>query len=77
MKIEIEITETEIKNLKRIRNYFGVHNKTALGHMAYIELAKLIKNLNTHKEQLPCPECSDYGRLDNKDGTVRTCPCHY
>jgi hypothetical protein len=28
-------------------------------------------------EQLPCPKCSNYGRIDNPDGTVSTCPCHY
>ena len=28
-------------------------------------------------EQLPCPKCGDYGTIDNQDGTVSTCPCHY
>ena len=28
-------------------------------------------------EQLPCSKCGDYGTMDNQDGTVSTCPCHY
>lgn len=28
-------------------------------------------------EQLPCPHCGDYGTIDNQDGTISTCPCHY
>ena len=32
MKIEIEITEQEIKDLKLIRNYFGEHDKNQLEH---------------------------------------------
>lgn len=46
MKIEIEITESEIKDLKRIRNYFGEHDKTQLEHLAYSELDKLVKKLS-------------------------------
>jgi len=45
MKIEIEITEAEIKNLKLIRNYFGEHDRTMLEHMAYSELDRLVKKL--------------------------------
>jgi hypothetical protein len=28
-------------------------------------------------EQLPCRKCGDYGTIDNQEGTVSTCPCHY
>lgn len=45
MKIEIEITEQEIKDLKLIRNYFGEHDKTPFEHLAYSELDKLVKKL--------------------------------
>jgi hypothetical protein len=45
MKIEIEITEQEIKDLKLIRKYFGEHDKTQLEHLAYSELDKLVKKL--------------------------------
>ena len=45
MKIEIEITEQEIKDLKLIRNYFGEHDKTQLEHLAYSGLYKLVKKL--------------------------------
>jgi len=45
MKYEIELHEEEIQNLKRIRNYFGEHDKNMLEHMAYAMLDKLVKNL--------------------------------
>lgn len=45
MKVTIEITEQEIKDLKLIRNYFGEHDKTQLEHLAYSELDKLVKKL--------------------------------
>ena len=43
---------------------------------------KLLEALTTpvvvgQSEQLPCPKCGDYGTIDNQDGTVSTCPCHY
>lgn len=46
MKVTIEISEQEIKDLKRIRNYFGEHDKTQLEHLAYSELDNLLKKLN-------------------------------
>ncbi len=45
MKITIEVTEQEFKDLKLIRNYFGEHDKTQLEHLAYSELDKLVKKL--------------------------------
>ena len=45
MKLTIEITEQEIKDLKLIRNYFGEHDKTSLEHLSYSELDKLVKKL--------------------------------
>lgn len=45
MKVTIEITEQELKDLKLIRNYFGEHDKTQLEHLAYSELDKLVKKL--------------------------------
>ena len=45
MKIEIEITETEINELKVIRNYFGVNDQTVFEHKAFRVLSKLVKNL--------------------------------
>lgn len=49
MKIEIEITEQEIKDIKAVRNYFGEHDKTCFEHMAYAVLDRLVKKLN-----IPC-----------------------
>jgi hypothetical protein len=46
MKITIEITPQEIKDLKLIRSYFGEHDKTSCEHMAYIVIDRLIKKLN-------------------------------
>ena len=45
MKIEIEITEQEIKDLKAVRNYFGEHDKTYFEHMAYAVVDRLVKKL--------------------------------
>jgi len=45
MKVTIDITEQEIKDLKLIRNYFGENDKTMLEHLAYYELDKLVKKL--------------------------------
>jgi hypothetical protein len=28
-------------------------------------------------ERKVCPKCSDFGTIDNLDGTISTCPCHY
>ena len=46
MKIEIEITEQEVKDLKAIRNYFGEHDKTLFEHKAYAVVDSLVKKLN-------------------------------
>jgi hypothetical protein len=45
MKVEIDITEQEIKDLKVIRTYFGANDKTMLEHMAYKLLDDLVKKL--------------------------------
>jgi hypothetical protein len=74
MKIEIEITEQEIKDLKLIRNYFGEHDKTQLEHLAYSELDKLVKKLQqadviksvcNHNaiEKGQCYVCSKCGKI--------------
>jgi hypothetical protein len=47
MKIQIEITEQELKDLKAIRNYFGEHDKTMFEHKAYAVLDRLVKLLAT------------------------------
>lgn len=38
--------------------------------------AVLANNVNCYW-LLPCPKCGDYGTIDNQDGTVSNCPCHY
>ena len=45
MKVTIEISEQEIKDLKIIRNYFGINDRTGLEHLAYSELDKLINQI--------------------------------
>ena len=47
MKVEIDITEEQIKDLKVIRTYFGANDKTMLEHMAYKLLDDLVKKLST------------------------------
>ena len=46
MKIEIEITKQDIKDLKTVRNYFGEHDRTIFEHKAYAVLDSLVKKLN-------------------------------
>jgi hypothetical protein len=46
MRIQIEITEQDIKDLKAIRNYFGEHDKTIFEHKAYSVMDSLVKKLN-------------------------------
>ena len=45
MKYEIELHEEEIKNLKRVRSYFGENDRTTTEHMAYALLNRLVKKL--------------------------------
>lgn len=42
----IEITEEETKDLKRIRNYFGEHDKTLFEHHAYTVIDRLLSRLH-------------------------------
>ena len=45
MKVEIEITEQEIKDLKLIRYYFGENDKKPINHLAYNVIDRLVKKL--------------------------------
>lgn len=45
MKIEIDITEQELKNLREVRNYFGEHDKTLFEHKAFSVIDVIIKKL--------------------------------
>jgi hypothetical protein len=64
MRIEIEITEQEIKHLKLIRNYFGEHDITQFEHLAYSRLDELIKKIQLNmlrdgeEIQLVCDKCN-------------------
>jgi hypothetical protein len=42
-----------------------------------VSQALRIHDVVGRSEQLPCRKCGDYGTIDNQDGTVSTCPCHY
>jgi len=50
MKIEIEINEQDLKDLKAVRNYFGEHDKTMFEHKAYAVLDKFYKKLTQIKK---------------------------
>ena len=43
MKIEIDITEQDIKDIKEVRNYFGEHDETMFEHKAYAIMDILLK----------------------------------
>lgn len=45
MKVTIEITDRELRDLKRVRNYFGEHDKTMFEHAAYAIVNSLVKKL--------------------------------
>lgn len=42
-------TTEEVKDLKRIRNYFGEHDKTLFEHCAYSYLDNVLKRINTDR----------------------------
>ena len=50
MKIEIEINEQDLKDLKAVRNYFGEYDKTMFEHKAYAVLDKFYKQLTQIKK---------------------------
>lgn len=50
MKIEIEINEQDLKDLKAVRNYFGEHDKTIFEHKAYAIIDKFYKKLTQNKK---------------------------
>jgi len=74
MKIQIEITEQELKDLKAIRNYFGEHDKTMFEHKAYAVLDRLVKLYATTAVSVELPElCSQcFRRNVNND---KVCKC--
>lgn len=77
MKVTIEITEQEIKDLKLIRNYFGEHDVTMLEHLAYSELDKLVKKLTIpnvvgRSEQFYCFNEKNK-RIDRCENQCSTC----
>ena len=48
MKKTVELTNQELKDLKKIRDYFGENDKTLLEHLAYDVLDRVINKLPTH-----------------------------
>jgi hypothetical protein len=44
--MEITITDQEVKDLKSIRSYFGIHDKTTFEHKAYVIIDNLISRIN-------------------------------
>lgn len=42
-------TTEEVKDLKRIRNYFGEHDKTLFEHWAYSYLDNVLKRIHTDR----------------------------
>lgn len=45
MKVTIEISEQELKDLKQVRNYFGEHDKTMFEHAAYAIVDRAVKKI--------------------------------
>ncbi|NLB82541.1 MAG: hypothetical protein GX800_13250 [Clostridiaceae bacterium] len=42
-------TTEEVKDLKRVRNYFGEHDKTLFEHWAYSYLGNILKRIHTYR----------------------------
>ena len=42
-------TTEEVKDLKRVRNYFGEHDKTLFEHWAYSYLDNILKRIHTDR----------------------------
>ena len=42
-------TTEEVKDLKRVRNYFGEHDKTLFEHWAYSYLGNILKRIHTDR----------------------------
>ncbi len=42
-------TTEEVKDLKRVRNYFGEHDKTLFEHWAYLYLDNILKRIRTDR----------------------------
>lgn len=49
MKVTIEISEQELKDLRRVRNYFGKHDKTMFEHAAYVIVDNVVKKIQQAK----------------------------
>jgi hypothetical protein len=85
-KTNMNITQEDLKNLKRVRNYFGEHDKTLFEHRAYSILDSLLRKLEQLQQHgvmqgLPyyqlCPKCLGEGQvasIGNTSSIWRTCP---
>lgn len=74
MKVEIDITEQDIKDLKVIRTYFGTNDKTMLEHMAYKLLDDLVKKLTT-RDTISSTICDEWIHEERvKQNDDKYCP---
>ena len=80
MKVEIEISEQEIKDLELIRDYFFTNNEAMLKQSAYYNLDKLVKKLTNnvytrYGEQDLCCCDNPNGFKEIDDGKVKCSQC--
>lgn len=71
-------SEEDIKDLKRVRNYFGEHDVSMFEHAAYKIIDDAIKKL-TLPSITNCPICgAEIKYTSNEIGTMKDCPkCPY
>lgn len=50
MKITIELSEQEIKDLKMVSNYFGENDKSPMEHANYAIINDLLKKISSNKD---------------------------
>lgn len=64
MKMSIDITEQEIKELKTVRNYFCEHDTTTFEHKAYAILNSLLRKFEVEpiipKPDVSCRSCAHW-----------------
>ena len=65
-----------------------VYGKDHKSTDVYYPLQTILKAMDKYADQFRqpivsgakrkvCHKCSDFGTIDNLDGTISTCPCHY
>ena len=71
-----QIVEIAIKHQRQMRS---VHPHAIIGTIedAIKEALKISSNVPVSGSGKVCPDCGDYGIIQDEHGNNSTCPCHY